>query len=70
MQGLKKCKFPRKLVEISRELQVEDDRPFMTSQKDFAFLKTLHSRAFCHCIHIDQPGLIQPTSIGSHSTRK
>jgi len=34
-------------------------------------LKTLHSRAFnYHRVHIDQPGLIQPTSIGSRSTRK
>jgi len=32
IQGLKKCKFPGKLVEISRGPQVEDDRPFMTSQ--------------------------------------
>jgi len=44
-QGLKKCKFPTKLVEISRGLQVEDDRPFMTLQKKYIFLKTLHSRA-------------------------
>jgi len=44
-QGLKKCKFPGKLVEISRGPQVEDDRLFMTSQKQFVFLKTLHSRA-------------------------
>jgi len=38
-QGLKKCKFPRKLVEISHGLQVEDDRPFMKPQKEFVFLK-------------------------------
>jgi len=44
-QGFKKCKFPGKLVEISRGPQDEDDRPFMTSQKKFVFLKTLHSRA-------------------------
>jgi len=31
-QGLKKCKFPGKLVELYRGPQVEDDRPFMTSQ--------------------------------------
>jgi len=30
-QGLKKCKFSGKLVEISRGPQVDDDRPFMTS---------------------------------------
>jgi len=44
-QGWKKCKFPGKLVDISRGAQVEDDRPFMTSQKEFIFLKTLHLRA-------------------------
>jgi len=44
-QGLKKCEFPGKLVEISCGPQVEDDRHFMTSQKKFVFLKTLHSRA-------------------------
>jgi len=45
MQSFKNFKFPGKLVEISRVPQVEDDRPFMTSQKKFVFLKTLHSRA-------------------------
>jgi len=30
-QGLKKCKFPEKLLEISRGPKVEDDRPFMAS---------------------------------------
>jgi len=34
----------RKLIEISRGTRVEDDRPFMTSQKEFVFLNTLHSR--------------------------
>jgi len=42
---LKNCKFPGNLAEISRGPQAEDDRPFMTSQKEFGFLKTLHSRA-------------------------
>jgi len=41
--SLKKCKFPRKLVKISRGPQVEHDRPFVMSQK-IIFLKTLHSR--------------------------
>jgi len=31
VQGLKKCKFPWKLVEISRGPQVEDNRCFMMS---------------------------------------
>jgi len=43
-KGLKKCTFPGKLIEISRGPHVEDDRRFMTSQKKFVFLKTLHSR--------------------------
>jgi len=38
-QGLKKIIFPGKLIKISRRTQVEDDRPFMTSQKEFVFLK-------------------------------
>jgi len=65
----KKCKFPRKLIKISCGTQVEDNHPFMMSQKELVFLKTLHSRV-CHCIHIDQLGLIQPTSISSHWTCK
>jgi len=44
-QGLKKCKFPRNLIEISCGPQVEDDRPFMTLQKEIGFFKMLHSRA-------------------------
>jgi len=43
-QGLKKCKFPGKLVKISHGPQVKDDRPLIMSQKEFVFLKTLHSR--------------------------
>jgi len=43
-QGLKKCKFPWKLIESSRRTRVENDRPFMTSHNEFVFLKTLHSR--------------------------
>jgi len=43
----------------------------MTSQKEFVFLKTLHSKSLnYHCVHIDQLTLIQPTSSGSHSTCK
>jgi len=42
----------------------------MMSQNKFVFLKTLHSRVYYHCVHIDQLGLMQPTSIGSHSTCK
>jgi len=41
-QGLNKCKFPRRLVEISCGLQVEYDRPFMMSQKEFVFLNTFY----------------------------
>jgi len=52
-QGLKKCKFPGKLVEISRGPQVEDDRPFVTSQKKFIFLKTLHSRDLTITAHTE-----------------
>jgi len=44
--GLKKCKFPKKLVEICHGPQVEDNHPFMTLQKKIVFLKTLHSRAW------------------------
>jgi len=44
LQGLKKCKFPGKLIKISRGPQVEDNRPSMMSQKEFVFLKMLHSR--------------------------
>jgi len=33
-QCLKKCRFPRKLVEISRWPQVEDDRAFMIWQRN------------------------------------
>jgi len=44
-QGLKKCKFPRKLTKIYHWLQVEDYRPLMTSQKEFVFLKTLYSES-------------------------
>jgi len=41
----------------------------MMSQNEFVFLKTLHSRALnYHSVRMDQPGLIQPTSISSHST--
>jgi len=43
--GLEECKFPWKLVKISRGPQVEGDHPFMTSQKKYVFLKTLLSRA-------------------------
>jgi len=42
--GLKECKFPGKRVRISRGPQVGDDRPCMTSQMKFVFLKTMHSR--------------------------
>jgi len=51
-QGLKKCKFPGKLVEISLGSQVEDDRSIMTSQKEVIFLKTLHLNYYC--VPIDQ----------------
>jgi len=43
-QGLKKCKFPEKLVKILRGPQVENDHPLIASQKESVFLKTLHSR--------------------------
>jgi len=66
-QGLKKRKFPGKLVEISRGSQVKDDRPFMMSQKEFIFFNVAFKSLNYHCIHIDQLGLVQPTSIGSHS---
>jgi len=45
---LKKCKFRGKLIEICRGPQVEDDRPSMTTQKEFVFLKTLHG---CYSLH-------------------
>jgi len=38
-QGLKKCKFPGKLIAVSRGPQVEDYRLFMTSQKEFVSWK-------------------------------
>jgi len=69
-QGLKKCKLPGKLVDISRGPQVEDDRRFMTSQKEFVFLNVALNSLNYHCIHTDQLGLVQPTSISSHSTCK
>jgi len=69
-QGFKKCKFPGKLVEISRGLQVEDDRPFIMSQKKFVFLNVALNSLKYHCVHIDQLRLIQPNSIGSHSMHK
>jgi len=71
MQSFKNFKFPGKLVEISRVPQVEDDRPFMTSQKKICFLENVALKSLnYHCVHIDQLGLIQPTSIDSHSTCK
>jgi len=41
-QGLKKCKFPAKLVKISHGLQVEDDRSFMTLQKKHCTQEPYH----------------------------
>jgi len=52
-QGLKKCKFPGKLVEISREPQVEHNRPFMMSQKERVFLENVALKSLnYHCVHI------------------
>jgi len=34
-QGCRKCKSPRKLIEISRGPQDEDDRLFRMSQNEF-----------------------------------
>jgi len=63
-QGLKKCKFPGKLIEIFRGPQVEDYRPFMMSRKVFLFLNTLHLRVH-HCLHIDQLGSIHIQRVNS-----
>jgi len=42
----------------------------MMSQNEFVFLNVAFKSLNYHCIHIDQFGLIQPSSIGSHSTCK
>jgi len=63
--GLKKWKFRGKLVEISRGPQIKDDCFFMTSQKEFVSLKTLHSKGLnYHCVHTHQLGLVSlPASV-------
>jgi len=65
-QGLKKCKFPRERVKIFRGPQVEDDHPLCRNRNLNIALKSLNN----HYVHMDQLGMIQPTSISSHSTCK
>jgi len=69
-QGLKKCKFPGKHVQISCWPQFEDNVPLWCRKRNLFFENVALKSLNYHCVHMDQVGLIQPTTIGSHSTCK
>jgi len=69
-QGLKNCKFPRKLVEFPVGRKLETITPIWRCKRNLSSWKHCTQEPNYHCVHIGQLGLIKPTNIDLQSTCK
>jgi len=70
LRAWKNVNFPGSLSKFPVGHHLKTIGPLWRHKRNLFSWKRCSQESNCHCIHIDQLGLIQPTNISPHSTCK